>query len=113
MTFDLQITQQAQEDITRNAAWWAENHSLEEALAWYDAVYEQLDSLTQFPESHALAREDSLFDYEIRELLVGGKRRTYRAIFTVVKTEVRVLTVRRGAQRAVTPDDVLPDNNPR
>ncbi len=38
---------------------------------------------------------------------LNGKRRTYRAIFTIAASEVRVLTVRRALQRAVTPDDLL------
>jgi hypothetical protein len=58
------------------------------------------------PESHGFAAENDSFPYELREMLVGGKKRTYRAIYTVVGTEVRVLTVRRAAQRAITPDDV-------
>jgi len=107
MNFWLNVTSQARDDITRNAGWWAEHHSLEEALKWYDAVYEQLDTLLQFPESHGLAAENDAFPYDIREILVGGKRRTYRAIFTVAGPEVCVLTVRRALQRPVTPDDLL------
>ncbi|MFC1758465.1 type II toxin-antitoxin system RelE/ParE family toxin [Planctomycetota bacterium] len=106
MSFWLIVTNQARDSITRNASWWAENHSLDEALKWYDSVYEQLNELLAFPESHGLAAENESFPYELREKLVGGKTRTYRAIFTIVDTEVRVLTVRRAAQRAITPDDV-------
>ena len=81
-------------------------HSLHEALKWYDSVYEQLNELLAFPESHGLAAENNSFPYELREKLVGGKKRTYRAIFTIAGSEVRVLTVRRAAQRAITPDDI-------
>jgi plasmid stabilization system protein ParE len=106
MTYWLNVTNQARDDITRNAAWWAENHSLDEALKWYDSVYEQLNELLANPESHGFAPENDSFPYDLREKPVGGKQRTYRAVFTVVLTEVRVLTVRRAAQRAITPDDV-------
>lgn len=106
MSFRLNVTNQARDDITRNAGWWAEHHSLDEALKWYDAIYEQLDELLLLPDSHGLAVENDAFPYEIREKLVGGKKRTYRAIFTIDGSEVRVLTVRRGLQRAVTPDDL-------
>lgn len=58
------------------------------------------------PREPTLAGENDAFPYELRELLVGGKRRTYRAIFTVVDTEVRVLTVRRGAERDLVPGDL-------
>ncbi len=107
MSYWLNVTNQARDDITRNAAWWADHHSLEEALKWYDAVYKQLDTLLLFPESHGLSVENDGFPYELREMLVGGKKRTYRAIFTIAGSEVRVLTVRRALQRAVTPDEIL------
>ncbi|HQX49438.1 MAG TPA: type II toxin-antitoxin system RelE/ParE family toxin [Planctomycetaceae bacterium] len=106
MSFWLNVTNQARDDITHNAAWWAETHSLDEALKWYDSVYEQLNELLAFPESHGLAAENDSFPYELREMLVGGKKRTYRAIFTIAGSEVRVLTVRRAAQRAITPSDI-------
>jgi len=107
MSFWLTVTNQARDDITRNAAWWAETHSLDEALKWYDSVYEQLNELLALPESHGLAAESDSFPYELRKMLVGGKKRTYRAIFTIAGSEVRVLTVRRAAQRAITPDDMF------
>ena len=106
MSFWLNVTKQARDDITRNAAWWAETHSLDAALKWYDSVYEQLNKLLPFPGSHGLSAENDLFPYELREMLVGGKKRTYRAIFTIAGPEVRVLTVRRAAQCAITPDDI-------
>ena len=74
MSFWLNVTNQARDDITRNAAWWAETHSLDEALKWYDSVYEQLNELLPFPESHALSPENDSFPYELREMLVGGKK---------------------------------------
>lgn len=104
--YKLHITKQARDDITQNAAWWAEHFSLDEALAWYDAVYKQLGDILLFPESHSLAPENEDFPYELREKLVGGKKRTFRAVFTINQSEVRVLTVRRHAQRTISPDDI-------
>ena len=107
MTFRLIVTASARDDITRNAAWWAENHSLERALSWYDAIYEQLESLLTFPESYAFSAENDAFPYELREKLVGlGRHRTYRAIFTVAGEEVRVLAIRRTSQDTFTPDEL-------
>ncbi|MCA9123937.1 MAG: hypothetical protein H6822_20525 [Planctomycetaceae bacterium] len=45
MTFDLEITEAAHNDIIRNAAWWAEHHSYDQAIRWRDAIYKQLESL--------------------------------------------------------------------
>jgi plasmid stabilization system protein ParE len=107
MSFWLNVTAKARDDITRNAAWWAEHHSLDEALRWYDEIYKQLDTLLTFPERHGVAPENNEFEYDIREKPVGvGSHPTHRAIFTIVESEIRVLAVHRAAQDTVTPDDL-------
>lgn len=107
MNYRLNVTATARDDITRNAAWWAEHHSLDQALRWYDAIYEQLEMLLSFPESYAFSAENDGFRYELREKLIGvAHRKTYRAIFTIVEMEVRVLAVRRCSQDTFWPDDV-------
>lgn len=110
MKFSLRVTDQARDDITRNAAWWAEHYSLDQALHWYDRVYEQLDTILEFPESHALAAENDKFPYEIRDKLVGlGSRPGYRAVFTVKGNEVVVLRLRAAEQDQLTPVEVERD----
>ena len=107
MSFRVTILPQARRDIDRNADWWAEHHSVEEALRWSDAVYDQLATLAEFPESHGLSAENDDFPYEIRDRLVGlGLRRSYRALFTIRDDTVYVLTVRRGAQDVIRPSDI-------
>ncbi len=87
----------------RNAAWWAEHHSLDQAIEWQDAIYSQLDVLQQMPERCSLAAENINHRQVLHQLLVGlGNQRSYRAIFTIVGTEVHVLTVQRGTQDAAT-----------
>jgi plasmid stabilization system protein ParE len=107
MKFRLNVTLRARGDIDRNADWWTDHHSLEQALTWADAVYDQLESLRDFPESHSLSLENEEFPYEIRDKLVGlGSRPRYRAVFTIKSDEVFVLTVRAGEEDRLTPDDV-------
>jgi len=38
MSFKITIAAEAHEDISRNAFWWAEQHSYEQAIRWKDAV---------------------------------------------------------------------------
>lgn len=40
MTFRVSILPQARRDMDRNADWWAEHHSVEQALRWSDAIYD-------------------------------------------------------------------------
>lgn len=113
MRFKLHISIRAHGDIDRNADWWANNHSLEQALHWSEAVYDQLETLREFPESHALSAENDEFPYEIRDKLVGlGPRpRSYRAVFTIKGDTVYVLTVQAAEQDQLKADDIdtVPD----
>lgn len=93
--------------MQRNAEWWADHHSSEQAARWMDAIQSQLESIVEFPDSHSLSAENGDFPYEIRDKLLGlGSRPSYRAVFTVKDNTVYVLTVRRSAQDALRPDDV-------
>jgi plasmid stabilization system protein ParE len=49
MNYGLVLTTRARADILRNAEWWAQNHSPDQAIAWFDSVYEQLESLRRMP----------------------------------------------------------------
>ena len=107
MKYRVVIHSDAMEDIRRNARWWAEHHSEQQALAWYDHALDSLYNLDQLPERHPVSAENADFTYEIRDLLFGlGSRPSYRAIFTIQKQVVHVLTVQRSAQDAVRPDDI-------
>jgi plasmid stabilization system protein ParE len=113
MMFRVTILPQARDDIDRNADWWADHYSVEQALRWSDAIYDQLATLRTFPESHSLAAENDEFRYEIREKLVGlGSRPGYRAIFTIKDDEVFVLTVRAAEQDRLTTHDVTFEVDP-
>lgn len=110
MSFRVTISTQTHGDIDRNADWWADNHSLEQALRWSEAVYDQIEALCEFPESHSLSAESDEFPYEIRDKLVGlGSRPGYRAVYTIKDDEVFVLTLRAAEQDRLTPDDVAFD----
>lgn len=100
------IQPRAIEDIKRNALWWADRHSAEQALAWYDDAIDSLNALAEFAESHSLSVENEDFSFEIRDCLFGlGKRKSYRGIFTIDSDVVRVLTVRRSSERPFRPDE--------
>ena len=99
MTYRVILLAEAKRAIERNASWWAEHHSAEQAARWMDAVHDQLHSLEEFPESHSLSPENDDFDFEIRDKLVGlGSRKRYRAVFTIQDNEVFVLALRAAEQ---------------
>lgn len=62
------------------------------------------------PRRCALARENTFFSQEIRQLLYGKDQHTYRILFTVLDDPatptVRILPIRNAAQRPVgEPED--------
>ncbi len=108
MSFVVVYSEQAEADLFRNADWWARNHSLEQALEWERVVQEQVETLSEMPERHALAPENPKFPFfDIREKPVGlGNRPSYRAVYTIFESEVRVLAIRRASQDVFTPDNL-------
>lgn len=110
MIYRVRLTPLARRDIERNAAWWAHEHSVEQAERWFHAIHEQLRTLAQFPERHALSAENDEFSIEIRDKLIGlGSRPSYRAVFTIRDDAVHVLTVRRRAQEPLHSVDLPED----
>ncbi len=109
MSFVVTITSQAEADIDRNATWWADHHSIEQAVTWLQTLREQIESLSTMPERYSVAPENHVFNYEIRQCSVGlGARPSYRAIYTIVDQRVLVLTIRRGAEDAIRADELPP-----
>lgn len=106
MSWTIVISEQAHLDIERNAVWWAGQHSTRQALAWQEMVYQQLAEIAHMPESYPLSPENGLIPVEIREKEVGLGRGGYRAIFTMLGTEVRILAVRRAAQDVLRGTDL-------
>ena len=105
--YELVQATRARANIFRNAEWWAEDQSPDQAIAWFDSIYEQLESLRMMPERFPLAPENGSVEVEIREMPLGvGSRPSYRAVFTIKPLEVHVLTARRACQDALTISDI-------
>ncbi len=107
MKYALVLAARARADILRNAEWWADNHSPDQAMTWFDAIYEQLENLRVMPERFPIALENGFVQIEIREMPLGvGNRPSYRAIFTIKQPDVHVLAVRRARQDALRATDL-------
>ena len=65
------------------------------------------------PERCPLARENDYFSQEIRQLLYGQKRNSYRILFTIVESEevstIRILHIRHGIQQTLGDHPEQPD----
>ena len=58
------------------------------------------------PESNSLIPEADLIGEPLRQSTVGLGRGGYRAVFRITGDAVQVLTIRRGAQRDLAPNDL-------
>ncbi|WP_309476429.1 type II toxin-antitoxin system RelE/ParE family toxin [Scytonema millei] len=79
--------------------------SSEKASQWYEGLLRVIESLSEMPKRCSLAREDRYFSQEIRQLLYGKGRNSYRILFTIIENNeaatVRILHIRHAAQQTI------------
>lgn len=75
------------------------------AQEWYQGLLAAVASLQEMPRRCAIARENSFFTQEIRQLIYGKGKSTYRIIFTILDDHpietVRILHIRNSAQQTI------------
>jgi plasmid stabilization system protein ParE len=108
MTHRVVVTAAAKQDL-RSAYQWAAERVPETAGKWLVRFEAELASLSHFPERCPLAHENGLVEAEIRELLFGRRQGVYRALFTIVGSEVQILHIRRAARDWATTDELKID----
>jgi plasmid stabilization system protein ParE len=104
MSYKVILNDRAEQQLEDAYQWYAER-SPGAAAAWYNGFVDSLNSLRENPDRCSLARENASFPVEVRQLLYG-RRRTWRALFTIRKEIVFVFSVRHASQRDVTPDEL-------
>jgi plasmid stabilization system protein ParE len=106
MSYRVRLTNGAVADFEQRLATLAER-SPDAALRLNDRFEDALVRLRDFPLSCGLAFENGMFAEEIRHLLFGpGRKRRYRALFTVRGDEVVILAIRAPGERPVGTDEV-------
>ncbi|KAM3103600.1 type II toxin-antitoxin system RelE/ParE family toxin, partial [Phormidesmis sp. 146-12] len=85
---------------------------LRRASQWYSELLQAIASLSQMPRRCPPARENEYFSQEIRQLLYGRGRNSYRIIFTILEGQevstVRILHIRHGTQQTLGEDPEEP-----
>jgi plasmid stabilization system protein ParE len=83
------------------------------ASQWYGGLLEAIESLSVMPSRCSFARENKYFSQEIRQLLYGRGRNSYRILFTILEIEevhtVRILHIRHSSQQSI--GETLEDSN--
>jgi plasmid stabilization system protein ParE len=109
MRFRVVLLRRAEREVEATVAWLAER-SPQGAARWLAAFEEATAKLAEKPLGFALAPENEFVDLEIRQIFFKTRHgRQYRAVFTVVEKEVRILHVRGPGQTLLQPGDLSAD----
>jgi len=101
MTFEIEFSQSSQRDLEEIVAYISAD-SPENAKRWRVRLEKNLLSLRTQPEACGLAIENEYASGEVRQLLFGR----YRVLFTIRDQTVYLLTIRHGARKQMTPDEL-------
>jgi plasmid stabilization system protein ParE len=99
MTFRVETTIEAEQDADNILAWLLSEHAGETGMRWFAALRDAIASLAEFPARCPLAPENSVFPFEVRQLLYGRKPHVYRILFTIEGKTVYVLHIRHGRRQ--------------
>ena len=102
MTYLIEISSVAEAEADSAFLLLSQMTSPEKAREWYEGLLQAIESLSAMPKRCPIARENQYFSKEIRQLLYGKGRNSYRIIFTIAEREdvsaVRILHIRHAAQ---------------
>lgn len=75
------------------------------ASQWHGGLIEAIESLSVMPNRCSLALENKYFSQDIRQLLYGRGRTSYRILFTILEIGevpiVRILHIRHSSQQSI------------
>ena len=108
MAFQVEIAPIAEAQIEQAYQWYRERNP-EFADRWFRSLMNAIATLQEKPGRCALAVEHGIFPEEIRQLLHGKPKNTYRVLFAIREASVYVLYVRHSAQAPLTADDLEND----
>ncbi len=101
MAFRVRTTARAKRDLDDILTWLLSQEAGEAGLRWLQGLRETVATLADSPKRCALAPENAVFPFEVRQLLYGRKPHAYRIIFTIEENTVFVLHVRHGRRQPI------------
>lgn len=105
MIYRIDLASVAQAEAEAAFLSFTQHTTPERAQAWYQGLMKAIASLNTMPRRCPVARESAFFSQEIRQLLYGKGKHSYRILFSVLDEDctptVRILHIRNVAQRAI------------
>ena len=94
MSFRVELTAQAKQDLNAILEWLREQGAGDAGLRWLFKLELAIASLSEHPQRCPLAPENKEFPFEVRQVLYGRKPGRYRVLFTIDGANVIVLHIR-------------------
>ncbi len=108
MNYRIEISSIAEAEADKAFLQLSQISSPIKASQWYSGLLEAIASLSQMPKRCPLARENDHFSQELRQLLYGRGRNSYRVIFIILEEQdistVRILHIRHAYQQTIGED---------
>lgn len=105
MTYRVKLQRLAASDLQAYFEYVA-RFSRPDAIRWLDRFHAAMQTLDERPDRCSWARENGTVHVELREFLFGKRPAVFRVIFTIDADTVRVLRIRRGQRRTLSPDEL-------
>jgi plasmid stabilization system protein ParE len=107
MTFQVVALRRAEADV-RHITRWIADRSHAGAIAWLDAYEQMLAHLADHADACSSALDAPGSSYPLQQTLFGTSHgRTYRAVFTIVGDQVRILRIRGPGQPPLLHDELM------
>jgi len=106
MKFNVIALRRADDDV-RHITHWIAQRSPQGADSWLDAYEQLLTRLAEGADSFPAASEDPDCNIPLKHALFGTQHGlTYRAVFTLIGDEVRILRIRGPGQPPLQEDEL-------
>ncbi|MBO0797269.1 MAG: type II toxin-antitoxin system RelE/ParE family toxin [Blastocatellia bacterium] len=111
MAYRVDISPSALQDA-EDAYLWVKYHSPDKAGPWYEGLLKAIFTLENSPRRCPLDPESDDLGLEIRQLLYGSRRRSYRILYGFGEDQktgekiVRIFRIRHLARRRITSDEI-------
>ncbi len=111
MTYRVVFQRQADGEIQKAARWLREQSASPAiALRWVRNLRAKIDLLKTNPQRCPIDPASDAYGEEVRTLLFGKRRGTYRVLFTIRGDTVYIVAVRHASQKAL--GDEIHDEEP-
>lgn len=109
MSFRIRVLKQAADEL-QEIYDWIQIRSPEGAENWLEALNKAAERVLVHPRSFPAAPEDEFVAYDVRHFFFRTRSgRKYRALFTVVAEEIRILHLRGAGQDLMSDPGPLDD----